>query len=77
LTIWRVDPFLFFESCLAPSLHLFARFYPDSVTLRCLVKPALAQLAISLPLDPLRHGLACPAFPCDAWLCLRGLGDYP
>jgi hypothetical protein len=40
-------------------------------------KPALAQLAISLALDSLRHGLACPGFPCDARLRLRGEDDAP
>ena len=46
-------------------------------TLRVSAKPALAQLAISLALDSLRHGLACPGFPCDARLYLREGGDNP
>ena len=53
----------------------FNKYRGAGFPLRFSVKPALAQLAISLALDSLRHGLACPGFPCDARLRLREGGD--
>ena len=49
----------------------------DAGPLRFSAKPALAQLAHSLALAALRHGLACPGFPCDARLRLRGGENHP
>jgi hypothetical protein len=54
-----------------PKRKVARRLARDAGTLRVSAKPALARLAISLPLDSLRHGLACPGFPCDARLRQR------